>query len=52
MLTRIDGEVMGGTLSEGDDTGEDWGYCAQLLSCADIGDGILVNFVKWTPLLS
>ena len=52
MLMRIDGEVVGGALPEGDDTGEDWEYCAQLLSCADIGDGILVNFIEWTPLLS
>ena len=52
MLAGVDGEVVGGTLPEGNNTGEHWGYCAQLFCCVDVGDGVLVYFVKRTPLLS
>ena len=33
-------------------TTADWGYCAQLFSCVDVGDGVLINFVQRAPLLS
>ena len=48
----VDSEVVGGALPEGTNTGEYWGYCAQLFCCAEVGDGVLVNFVQWVPLLS
>ena len=48
----VDSEVVGGALPEGNNTGEYWGYCAQLFCCAEVGDGVLVNFVQWVPLLS
>ena len=52
MLAVVDSEVVGGALPEGNNAGEHWGYCAQLFCCADVGDGVLVYFVKGMPLLS